>query len=55
MHDDLVADGLILRLWREDDVDAVLAAFEPAEMLRQSGGRPINTPEAAARWLAGAT
>ncbi|HEY2793937.1 MAG TPA: GNAT family protein [Micromonosporaceae bacterium] len=45
-------DGYSLRPWTSDDVDAVLAAFRPAEMLRQAGGRPIDTPELAKAWIA---
>jgi RimJ/RimL family protein N-acetyltransferase len=44
------ADGLTLRPWRHTDVEAVLVAFGPEEMARQAG-EPIDTVEAAERWL----
>ncbi|MEV6522118.1 GNAT family N-acetyltransferase [Longispora sp. NPDC051575] len=43
--------GYRLRPWAVTDVDAVLEAFAPPEMLRQSGGTPIDSPGAAGAWL----
>nr|WP_245563613.1 GNAT family protein [Longispora albida] len=48
----LTGTGLLLRRWSEEDAGAVLEAFAPAEMLRQSGGTPISTREAALAWIA---
>jgi RimJ/RimL family protein N-acetyltransferase len=51
MTDRLEASGgLFLRPWRGGDVAAVLAAFAADEMSRQAG-EPVDTAEAARRWL----
>ena len=42
--------GLTLRQWEDADADAVLVAFAPAEMVRQSG-RPIGDRADALLWL----
>jgi RimJ/RimL family protein N-acetyltransferase len=44
--------GLVLRPWMNDDVPALLVAFEPAEMRMEHPGPPIDTPDAALNWLA---
>ena len=48
----MTADGFRLRPWASDDIDAVMVAFAPPEMLRQSGDHPIDTPKVAEAWLA---
>lgn len=49
-----VSGGVLLRPWRPSDAPAVLRAFAPAEMARQSGGHPVTTQADAldriARW-----
>lgn len=45
-------EGFRLRPWAAGDIDSVVAAFALPEMLRQSGGQPVDTPEAAEAWLA---
>lgn len=45
------AAGLTLRRWEDADADAVLAAFAPAEMARQSV-RPLRDAADALLWLA---
>ena len=45
------AAGLTLRRWEDTDADAVLAAFAPAEMARQSGRRLRDRADAL-MWLA---
>jgi RimJ/RimL family protein N-acetyltransferase len=51
MRDRLAASaGLTLRRWADTDADAVLVAFAPAEMARQSG-RPIGDEADALQWL----
>ncbi|MER5634400.1 GNAT family N-acetyltransferase [Streptomyces nitrosporeus] len=45
--------GFVLRPWRAEDVAAVLRAFAPKEMSRQSGGRPVTTPAEARDWITG--
>jgi RimJ/RimL family protein N-acetyltransferase len=58
MRDRLMRDrlstpsGLLLRPWVDGDVDALLVAFEPAEMRKEHPGPPIDTPDAARNWLA---
>ncbi|MER5982020.1 GNAT family N-acetyltransferase [Streptomyces sp. NPDC001787] len=44
-------EGLVLRSWRPDDAPAVLRAFAPAGMSRQSA-RPVTTPAEALEWVA---
>ncbi|MFD5975262.1 GNAT family N-acetyltransferase [Streptomyces bacillaris] len=46
----LTADGLLLRPWREEDVPALLEAYDDPVM-RQWVRLPVSTPEEAARWL----
>ncbi|MFF9795122.1 GNAT family N-acetyltransferase [Streptomyces bacillaris] len=46
----LTADGLLLRPWREEDVPALLKAYDDPVM-RQWVRLPVDTPEEAARWL----
>ncbi|MGA6172822.1 GNAT family N-acetyltransferase [Streptomyces sp. NPDC012600] len=46
----LTADGLLLRPWREEDVPALLRAYDDPVM-RQWVRLPVSTPEEAARWL----
>ncbi|MFE7460874.1 GNAT family N-acetyltransferase [Streptomyces sp. NPDC057554] len=46
----LTADGLLLRPWREEDVPALLKAYDDPVM-RQWVRLPVSTPEEAARWL----
>ncbi|ALC29642.1 GNAT family N-acetyltransferase [Streptomyces sp. CFMR 7] len=46
----LTADGLLLRPWREEDVPALLKAYDDPVM-RQWVRLPVGTPEEAARWL----
>lgn len=48
----VTSEGLLLRPWWPSDVPAVLRAFAPAEMARQSG-RPVTTPGEAEEWIAG--
>ena len=55
MRDHLVTPEGFLLPWAADDVDAVVAAFALPEMLRQSGGEPIDKPEAAEAWAGGET
>ena len=51
MRDQLATPaGLTLRRWEDADADAVLVAFAPAEMVRQSG-RPISDEADALLWL----
>lgn len=51
MTDRLVTStGLVLRPWQMSDREAVLAAFTSPDMAHQSR-EPINTPDAAERWL----
>ncbi|MFD4691191.1 GNAT family N-acetyltransferase [Streptomyces sp. NPDC058463] len=45
-------EGLSLRPWQPQDAPAVLRAFAPAEMSRQSG-RPVTSPAEALDWIAG--
>ncbi|MFG2428284.1 GNAT family N-acetyltransferase [Streptomyces sp. NPDC048590] len=47
----LTPEGLLLRPWRPDDAPAVLDAFAPAEMARQSG-TPVTTLDEALGWIA---
>ncbi|MHA6763807.1 GNAT family N-acetyltransferase [Streptacidiphilus sp. PAMC 29251] len=52
MRDQLTTStGLTLRRWDDTDATAVLAAFAPAEMVRQAG-RPILDAADALLWLA---
>ncbi|MFJ3186444.1 GNAT family N-acetyltransferase [Streptomyces halstedii] len=44
--------GVLLRPWRPSDAPAVLRAFAPAEMARQSGGHPVTTRAEALDWIA---
>ncbi|MYR73410.1 MULTISPECIES: hypothetical protein [unclassified Streptomyces] len=44
--------GVLLRPWRRSDAPAVLRAFAPAEMARQSGGHPVTTQADALDWIA---
>lgn len=44
-------EGLSLRPWQPYDAPAVLGAFAPAEMSRQSG-RPVTSPAEALDWIA---
>ncbi|WP_186343677.1 GNAT family N-acetyltransferase [Streptomyces sp. CFMR 7] len=46
----LTADGLLLRPWREEDVPALLEAYDDPVM-RQWVRLPVSTPEEATRWL----
>ncbi|MFE3471779.1 GNAT family N-acetyltransferase [Streptomyces cavourensis] len=46
----LTADGLLLRPWREEDVPALLEAYDDPVM-RQWVRLPVSTPEEASRWL----
>ncbi|MFJ4827872.1 GNAT family N-acetyltransferase [Streptomyces bacillaris] len=46
----LTADGLLLRPWREEDVPALLKAYDDPVM-RQWVRLPVSTPEEGARWL----
>ena len=46
----LTADGLLLRPWHEEDVPALLEAYDDPVM-RQWVRLPVSTPEEAARWL----
>ncbi|WP_326699774.1 GNAT family N-acetyltransferase [Streptomyces sp. NBC_01754] len=43
---------VLLRPWRPSDAPAVLRAFAPEEMVRQSGGRPVATTADALDWVA---
>jgi RimJ/RimL family protein N-acetyltransferase len=53
MRETLVtASGFRMRAWTDDDVSALLRAFEPAEMRWQQPGPPIDNPEAALAWIA---
>ncbi|MFC9942021.1 GNAT family N-acetyltransferase [Streptomyces pratensis] len=45
------AEGLLLRPWRTDDAPAVLRAFAPPEMARQTS-RPVATTAEALEWIA---
>ncbi|WP_420713349.1 GNAT family N-acetyltransferase [Streptomyces sp. NRRL WC-3549] len=40
-----------MRPWYPSDAPAVLRAFAPDEMARQSGGRPVATPADALDWI----
>lgn len=42
----------LLRHWRPSDAPAVLRAFAPDEMVRQSGGHLVATPADALEWVA---
>ncbi|AWL40542.1 MULTISPECIES: GNAT family N-acetyltransferase [unclassified Streptomyces] len=44
--------GVLLRPWRPSDAPAVLRAFAPSEMARQSGGHPVTTRAEALDWIA---
>ncbi|MFJ2570936.1 hypothetical protein ACIOYT_11045 [Streptomyces halstedii] len=47
-----MSGGVLLRPWRRSDAPAVLRAFAPAEMARQSGGHPVTTEADALDWIA---
>ncbi|MER7316529.1 GNAT family N-acetyltransferase [Streptomyces halstedii] len=47
-----MSGGVLLRPWRRSDAPAVLRAFAPAEMSRQSGGHPVTTEADALDWIA---
>lgn len=46
----LTAGALLLRPWREEDVPALLEAYDDP-VLRQWVRMPVSTPEEAARWV----
>jgi RimJ/RimL family protein N-acetyltransferase len=45
-------EGFLMRGWTDDDVPALLLAFESYEMRWQHPGPPIDTPDAALGWIA---
>ncbi|MER6720370.1 GNAT family N-acetyltransferase [Streptomyces halstedii] len=47
-----MSGGVLLRPWRRSDAPAVLRAFAPEEMSRQSGGHPVTTEADALDWIA---
>lgn len=53
MRETLVtASGFRMRAWTNDDVPALLRAFEPDEMRWQQPGPPLDNAEAALAWIA---